>query len=452
MATYYVATNGSTLNPGTFDNPWRWPSQAVPQMVAGDVLNIRAGTYNDRLDSTKITIPSGTSWLNAITIQAYQAEVAELHFTLGGGSGAILNFADSALQYLIVKNLILNGSTTNDVVSFNNGARWIRLDGCEIKNAPNGQGVVMGAGTLTSPWQTFYEILNCSIHDNGSTSLDHGLYVRTSNNLIKGCTVFNNASFGIQCFVSSGNSSNNNTIDSNTFHSNSQAAGVSSSGILLSSGNGNVAKNNFVYDEPYGITVHNNSPEDSLVYNNTVDDCTFAGLRANSLSIRSIFRNNHATNCAQGLLIDSGATDTTYGNLNTWNSTTAVSDSGTGTVNELGNITTTPSYLDAPNRDYRIPTGSNSKDAGQTLASVDVDFFGVTRPQGASYDIGAHEFEVPPANPPVNTVPASQIVTTEVSTAIPVTVSDTDSDVTSIQVTVGHGTVDATVSGAATIS
>jgi parallel beta-helix repeat protein len=44
-----------------------------------------------------------------------------------------------------------------------------------------------------------------------------------------------------------------------------------------------------------------------------------------------------------------------------------------------------------PLGDYRIATGSSAIDAGSSSLAPNLDFFGTTRPQGARYDIGAHE-------------------------------------------------------------
>ena len=55
--SYYVATNGSDSNPGTLSRPWRTIGKATQTLQAGDTVNIRGGTYNERLIPSR----SGTS-------------------------------------------------------------------------------------------------------------------------------------------------------------------------------------------------------------------------------------------------------------------------------------------------------------------------------------------------------------------------------------------------------
>ncbi|HEY3446513.1 MAG TPA: DUF4082 domain-containing protein [Myxococcales bacterium] len=46
---YYVATTGNDANPGTLAQPWRTIQKAMNSAVAGDTVNIRGGTYQERL-------------------------------------------------------------------------------------------------------------------------------------------------------------------------------------------------------------------------------------------------------------------------------------------------------------------------------------------------------------------------------------------------------------------
>src|SRR5438309_1763677 len=46
---YYVAPNGDDSNPGTIDQPWRTIQIAMKSAIPGSTVNIRDGTYNERL-------------------------------------------------------------------------------------------------------------------------------------------------------------------------------------------------------------------------------------------------------------------------------------------------------------------------------------------------------------------------------------------------------------------
>ncbi len=66
---YYVATSGSNSNSGSISSPWQTIQYGVNQLTPGDILNIRTGIYNEKID---IDV-SGTSGAY-ITIRAYQDE------------------------------------------------------------------------------------------------------------------------------------------------------------------------------------------------------------------------------------------------------------------------------------------------------------------------------------------------------------------------------------------
>ena len=51
-----------------------------------------------------------------------------------------------------------------------------------------------------------------------------------------------------------------------------------------------------------------------------------------------------------------------------------------------------PKFVNVTARDFRILPNSPLVDAGVALKDVTVDIRGVPRPQGAGYDVGAHEF------------------------------------------------------------
>ena len=473
MGSFYVATTGDNTNPGTLASPWRWPSYGIQQIAANDTLHIRAGTYNDNFDTNVHTLPAGTAWSDAPIIRNYLSEVVTMLPTKGG-FGEVVNLANGSITYLIFQGLIFDGSQTDGAVSLN-GVTYIRMSGCQVTNA-NGVGINMAVGALPGPpYNTFHEILSCEVDNNGTDSQDHGFYIKTSNNLVKGCHVHHNSAWGIQNFVASQvTDSDDNTIDGNTVHDNSQAAGVFASGILLSTGSNNVAKNNVVYSEPYGIRVHNNTVVDSWVYNNTVDDCTFSGIHISTAfgtPDGTVVRNNNVTNCSTGLDIESGALSTTYGNNNFYGCTTDVTDNGTGTTNEGSNLTSDPVYTDAPNRDYSLTIGSPSQDAGQTLASVDEDFLGVSRPQAAAYDIGAYEVLATVdasssdgatvgesagmvIDAPINQVPGAQTFTTAVQTAFSsnISVVCATNNLQTVRLTVSYGTLNVTADPGVVIS
>ena len=48
-ADFFVSTSGADTNPGTLASPWRTIQKAVNTVIAGDKVNIRSGTYAERV-------------------------------------------------------------------------------------------------------------------------------------------------------------------------------------------------------------------------------------------------------------------------------------------------------------------------------------------------------------------------------------------------------------------
>jgi hypothetical protein len=48
-ADFFVSTSGVDANPGTLASPWRTIQKAVNTVIAGDKVNIRSGTYPERV-------------------------------------------------------------------------------------------------------------------------------------------------------------------------------------------------------------------------------------------------------------------------------------------------------------------------------------------------------------------------------------------------------------------
>jgi hypothetical protein len=168
---YYVATGGNDANPGTESQPFRNISTGVRVLQPGDTLYIRGGTYAETISPATMTIPSGTSWSNAITISGYPNETVTI-------TGIVLN--DGAnLSYVILNNLVLNPTG----LFIGSGSDHIRLSNSEINAADSSDmGVFFGVNA------NYNELINCSVHN----AVYHGLYITSSNNLFDGTRVYNN--------------------------------------------------------------------------------------------------------------------------------------------------------------------------------------------------------------------------------------------------------------------
>ncbi len=258
-ATYYIATTGSDANTCAQaqnpDSPKLTVSAGVACASAGDTVYLRGGTYTgqaNRIKSDQYTVRSGTSWSNPITIAAFSGETVVIKM--------IVLYSDVA--YLVFDRIVIDAknSGNDEGLVIENGAHHIRFQNGEIRNARR-QGVL---GMVDS------EILNSSIHDNGTDASagQHGLYVTGDNNLVEGCDIYNNAYYGIQTY-DAGGGPDNNIFRNNRIHNNGRIR--PSFEIILGSGTGNIASGNQIYGGAGGgIQVQYGPPVNSQIIENTI--------------------------------------------------------------------------------------------------------------------------------------------------------------------------------------
>ena len=280
----------------------------------------------------------------------------------------------SHIRYLVFQGLIIDARfSVHESVYLNGGANHIRFRDCEIKNA-NAQGV------LIPHWGADYnEFINCNVHSNGKTATqDHGFYIGSSNNLIEGCLVHDNAAYGVHIYNGyAGERANNNVVRSNRIYNNSRLG--MGSGVTVGGGSGNAVYNNVIWGHASsGIDVAWKNPSDTKVYNNTIYK-NAGGILINSDSTGAIVKNNIIYQAA------------------------SLTNKGVSTV-ITNNSTVDPKFVDPSTNNFRLQAGSPAIDGGVSLTEVGVDIEGLLRPQGIAIDLGAHEYKsqqalpVPPTN------------------------------------------------------
>ncbi len=376
-ATYYVATTGNDANSGTQAQPFRTIAKGLTVLRTGDTLYLRGGTYAENIDNNNQTIPSGTSWSNAVTLAAYPGETVTLQ---PGGGGNVLNLAMShSAQYIIFDGLILDAVNTYGGINMQgSNTHHIRLQNGEVKNAhglgsacslgppevcPGGQGISGGYGAA------YIEFINLKVHDNGLNRLDHGFYIAIPHALIDGCDIYNNSGYGIQVYESACSTydcANNTTIRNSRIHDNRGDGGVT-----LNHGSNILFYNNLVYNNLYGgiTSICYGSPSNTQIYNNT------------------FYGNGRAA-----IDICTGVTNTQIKANIIFNNSGTINDNGAGTV-ATNNLTTNPQFVNAAANDFRLQATSSAIDAGVAISVVTTDYSGISRPQGCCYDIGAYEYQ-----------------------------------------------------------
>jgi len=101
---YYVASNGSDTNPGTFLLPWKTIGKAAQMVAAGDTVFIRGGLYHE-----SVSIVTSGTLSHPIKIMAYPGEnpVIEGGYTLPGYWGCLLCVRG---DYIIVSGIEVRNS------------------------------------------------------------------------------------------------------------------------------------------------------------------------------------------------------------------------------------------------------------------------------------------------------------------------------------------------------
>lgn len=107
---YYVAGSGNDANHGSFTNPFKTIQYAVNQVVAGDTIYIREGTYRETIVFNK----SGTESDGYITLSNYPGEVSIVDATGLAVNATTGIFVIQAKSYLRINGLILRGLKTSN--------------------------------------------------------------------------------------------------------------------------------------------------------------------------------------------------------------------------------------------------------------------------------------------------------------------------------------------------
>jgi hypothetical protein len=434
-ATYYVSTAGSDSNPGSQSQPWATVQKAASTVVAGDTVNITAGTYSE----TVTVSASGTSSL-PITFN---------------GPGQVQKFSVTG-NYITLTNLTL-GTTGGSVTQmFKDGIPIVDLTGtgdivtsCKVRGYSQGSGVTLeGSSELLSncdftlmAWDCVHFttaesatgclIVNNFFHDQDNP--DAVGFVWGVNITIRGNTVTNiqNSRYDlvhvdfIQNFANSSSSVASNVVveqnrvvnsDMQCWMLNAANTGVSQSPNIR---NWQIRNNVFsgllqsgFIDMPY-VSVYNN-----IFYKCGVDNAAAFFIGSGSTTSwapgdNAIIRNNVFLGCDPV-----GNIQPTWGWFVVQTGTNTVDDhnyfGGIGyaakSVSETGMVNGgDPRFVNESALDFHLQTNSPLKDMGVTIASFNNDKDGISRPQGAAWDIGPYEISSasPNTNPVISLSPTS---------------------------------------------
>lgn len=393
---FYVATNGADSNPGTEASPFQTIQKGVTNLSPGDILYVKAGTYTEGILSWKTRIPSGESWDNPITIAAFPGD--KVIITPPSGQ-AFFWIIDGESKFLIIDGFIIDGQQVAlHGFKFSRDTRHIRVQKCEIKNTLD-SGILVTLCTScanNTDNNTYHEFIELDVHDNGVPPYPynaHGFYIETGHNLVEHGKFYRNAGNGGKFFH--GNRSgvaNHNLARHNEFFNNSRS-GKWSCGLLLSSGEQNIAYNNLAHGNFAGFCILYRSSKARL-FNNIAYENEHYGvyIGKNTTDMSYVENNTIYQNNGFGIFVGDEATNTVVTNniayLNRFENIALKNQTGTIMSH---NLTSNPVFENAPGKDFRLKPESPAIDKGASIDFIKTDFTGNPRPQGSAFDIGAYE-------------------------------------------------------------
>jgi len=332
--TFFVATTGSDANPGTSSLPWRSIQKALNTLQAGQTALVLAGTYMENLVFTRAGTASAP-----ITVAANPGDTVVLHAATASSNGVDWYPVQIAGSYFRLHGFVIeNGLGTSDAnVYLWGGANHVELSGNEIRYGQD-QGVF--ADNTTG----YLDLLANKIHDNGKNHVSgqhqsHGVYLEGGNDLLANNQIYNHPyGFGVQVYPAN----HDTAIVNNTI------ASAAHSPIVVGGSGGvyNITiRNNVLYTGDYGVD-HDACPTGSVAVDHNV---IYAYVVAP---------------------INPGCS--------------TIDTSG-------GNTLADPMFVDYPNRDLHVQSGSQAVDHANAPWSETSDYAGLARPEGAGPDIGAFE-------------------------------------------------------------
>jgi hypothetical protein len=384
----YVATNGNDANScaasTSIGTPKKTIANALACMASGDVLNIRAGTYNEGIHSSQLVSGSGSgnTYTSPTTIQAYNGEAVKLNGVANGG--AIINLVTSNLQYIIFKDLELDASAkinvVHDLVSLTSysgpGAHHIKFDNIHAHHSGGNVvhiGEALPGGSMAHDiWFRGGRYHDAALNDPYSASGEtYPFYIGGNNHIIENAEIYSAKRFCLHLWVTDTSNGtpngiivrNNRIHDCNTWVL-TDPAYSSDSAIIVGHGDNNLIYNNLIYNiYGKGISLYKNVGSNNAFYNNTI-------YNTNGYCISN----------------DSGPAGIAQNNL--CYKTSGMSGSLAGS-NMVG---VNPLCVNPAGGDFHLQSSSPAINAGSMVSIVTTDFDGKPRAQDAGYDMGAHEF------------------------------------------------------------
>ncbi len=383
-ATYYVDPAGSDLvtcllatNPAT-------PKQTIQNAcacltVAGDILQLTAGTHTVAAVIDTDDLPASGSAGNYVTIQGMGRTTTIVQ--PAAGEKISITFNPYQRDYIRFKDFSLDLTNTTSA-----GIYFQECDNFMVDNV---------------------EIYNGQCYDTGHITMDHA----SDNGTIQNCNIHdptNESAVAIRgiYLVGSGHTVQYNTIDMSTYTNDVYTSCIQMYDVTGASTGLTIRWNNLVTHsgDAYPILINSGYNYSAVkIYSNTGRGGGFAGFYFNALTDSWIYNNSLLGTTGTGIYLNgAGVTNVLCKNNAVYGYADQFDGSGgTGSTTAAQWATqdlpegTDPTWVDAANGDFHLIVGSPCIDAGSDQSAIisAVDYYSVTR--SGTWDYGAAEY-VPP--------------------------------------------------------
>ncbi len=408
---YFVipgGANANDANPGTYEEPFKTLYRPRQVMQAGDIAYIKGGTFSD-------SDPANPGW-DAVLLLHPETDpngIADRPIAYIGypGDRPLINapqplrrgiYMDPGMMYYIFANLAFTQGLAPYEGMLQMGGNGHRAIGNYFYDALSS--TAMGIAGNSEHYQVFGNLLTNNGQDNWEDGV--GFYVQgfgTNKDIDFGWNQIQDqrGRRAIQLFGhEAGDRIDNVRIHDNLISSSLQLR----NNILLGGSDGGtdvlgtiyVYNNIIVGSDWEGLRV--NDPEGTVfIQNNVLYDNGPLGPDSHAQIYIERAGSGRVTVQNNILYAESGETYFEFGPgmdplaLNA--SLNLVYNAGACPTWDAGCVNADPLFVDSAANDFRLQAGSPAIDAG-TNTGVALDYFGVSRPQGGAYDIGAYEFEV----------------------------------------------------------
>lgn len=280
----YVATNGNNTQPGSFTTPYKTIQYAINSALAYDTINIKAGSYNEKLDIGKsnIYIRSFASDNVVISGSGITSQVALVKITNRENVTLkrleIANNIQKDAQGILVegasKNITIDSCSIHDI-HFSSNA------GASVNSNTNAQGIIVygtsGTVATSNILITNNKLYNCRLGYSEGIAVNGNVDGFTiSNNHIYNLTNIGIDAIGFEGNAPANDQAKNGIIRHNLVHD-CLSAYATSAGIYVDGGKDILIEQNTIYKCGYGIeigcenkgkTTANITVRSNIIYNN----------------------------------------------------------------------------------------------------------------------------------------------------------------------------------------